>query len=783
MATPVEQTQLENQEVSSTQLVTDQEVAEATPDSLETTDFDNLEEPQIPEAPPVDTGASFVSSLQIPELPEVDTGEVEQLKTEQTELQRQLKESLEGLAPTGARLTEEEDKLNIRQQEEQLRGLNLGIAQARGEFERAIQAEEGRVAPRSFITGAQAQIQRQAAVELGARAAEAQALAGNINLARQTAARTVDLEFADQQQRINTLSALINLNRDNLTSAEAKQAAEIEQNLSQQQAAIDAAKEEKQSIFDVATQAAEFGADAVTMRSILEADSREEALLLSSGVLAENRPVDTQLIDIGGRKKLVNTQTGEIIKDIGISDVDTPKPQKFGTDAFGNDIWGIFDPATGSVSPVTLPNSAAMDSSQLNSTVLNALAGIKFSSVDAKRTASADIKRLLANGNTEEAKSLLKRFVRNSATATQLEKIDGKEDLKTTLLGIQEDLRDFEKNGGDLGIFTGLKRKALEKGGITDDPRLSEIANRIAIAIVDYRKAVSGAAFTPSEAAEYERIFPSEGKTQELNEAKIESLIKTVDIQVDGFLKRNLGEDNWESLFGTTRTTPQLPPLTQSYRNIDALLGAQPEYVDLYEAILTEDPSLTDEEILREITEFSLGAEQPTGFNQPLSMGQNGLEKLSTGQTQLSVLGDGTITGFGSPVWEAGLDFVLSGGKGAPVSVKAPLEVVKVVSGFNNPGARPLGRDVGRSQNKGFGNQVTVRTPEGFEIDFSHLDKVANLQPGQQLASGTIFGTQGNTGLTLGRTGVHLDITGRDPEGNLLTAKEVAALLGDVRLS
>ena len=132
-----------------------------------------------------------------------------------------------------------------------------------------------------------------------------------------------------------------------------------------------------------------------------------------------------------------------------------------------------------------------------------------------------------------------------------------------------------------------------------------------------------------------------------------------------------------------------------------------------------------------------------------------------------SIMGDGTITGYGSydsegkPIWEWGLDFVLDGGKGAEVGLPFSFEVTEVDS------------------TSGFGNRVKIKTEDGQEMWFSHLDEIIT-GPGSYEA-GTVIGTQGNTGRTFstsGGDGTHLDVTMPNGRGGYYTAEEVASYMG-----
>jgi murein DD-endopeptidase MepM/ murein hydrolase activator NlpD len=164
----------------------------------------------------------------------------------------------------------------------------------------------------------------------------------------------------------------------------------------------------------------------------------------------------------------------------------------------------------------------------------------------------------------------------------------------------------------------------------------------------------------------------------------------------------------------------------------------------------------------------------PPGYKSPFSSPNGGggtvlpkeNSKIQTGFVS------GTVTGYGSKYWDAGVD--ISAPKGAPI--KTPIEgvVEKVVYNSAWKGT-PNNKQVGMKQNGGFGNQVKVKYPDGVQIQFSHADSLpfGKEMEGKPIPPGAILGYVGNTGNTYGATGVHVDITGYKPDGELMTAKEV----------
>ncbi len=489
-------------------------------------------------------------------------------------------------------------KFEVDQKIQQLNEVNTKIVNAQDALNVGMIYEQGRPARLGLISGRQNTLKSQGLATIGALQGIASVLQGNIDLAKAYADDTISAIKDDNARSKAALDTLLNLANNNLVDLTKEERAIVDDRISKIDEEVTKIEKNKDDVVDLM---AKYPAEALKA-GITLLDSKDTAMekilpFLSDSVLKK----EYQLIDIGGRKKVYDPITQSIIKDLGPADDGSAKPIVIGTDAFGNNIYGVYNQGTKSFDTVSLPNSAVMSTEELDRAVLNALAGIKFPTNEARKSAQAQIRRLLAEGNTDEAKDFLKRQARNGLNGTQLDKITGKEDLLASIDSIENKLASFVAAGGDLNVFQGLSEKALEKGGFVKDPKLAQIANEIAIAIIEYRKAVTGAAFTESEKKSYDAVFPSIGKTGVLNQAKIDSLREVTTRQIDDFYKRTLGEENWNQLFSPTRTVPQLAPLNKSYTSIDTLLSEHKEYQSLYESILEADPSLTDDEVLQEI--------------------------------------------------------------------------------------------------------------------------------------------------------------------------------------
>lgn len=166
----------------------------------------------------------------------------------------------------------------------------------------------------------------------------------------------------------------------------------------------------------------------------------------------------------------------------------------------------------------------------------------------------SDLERRINSGNIDSAKEFLKVTIRSSAPAETQKQIGGAE-LGIKLIGdIKSDLEAFEAAGGDTGILAGTSEQVANKIGKTTDPVLAKLATKIQATIQNYRKAISGAAFTESESKEYERIFPNTKKTTNLNAANISALEDVFDVQLETFYSNALGESAYKQLFTETET-------------------------------------------------------------------------------------------------------------------------------------------------------------------------------------------------------------------------------------
>ena len=143
----------------------------------------------------------------------------------------------------------------------------------------------------------------------------------------------------------------------------------------------------------------------------------------------------------------------------------------------------------------------------------------------------------------------LKKTAIDAAGMEQGKQIMGQERTVEFLDEIFDDLKAFEDGGGDTNIFTGTMEEINRKAGLVKEPELRKIAVKVTKARQQYRRAMTGVAFSPGENLEYDKIFPDINKTAEFNTAVIKGLQETFRGDVDFFYGFQMGKEAYDEIF------------------------------------------------------------------------------------------------------------------------------------------------------------------------------------------------------------------------------------------
>lgn len=212
-----------------------------------------------------------------------------------------------------------------------LNELNAQIAQRNAAFENAAVNLQGGTGLTTTIAGKAGLVRRQQAVEIGNLTMEAQALQGNITAAKQIAKETIDMQYADQQDRINNQKNLISLNYNNFTASEKKRADALKYALDREQARIDEEKQTKTDISNVMIEAAKNGADQATLDKIKKSATVFDAISATGNYLStiETKGGNYSIVDVNGESMIFD-------KDLGtLTPTTSTTSQTYFTDANG----------------------------------------------------------------------------------------------------------------------------------------------------------------------------------------------------------------------------------------------------------------------------------------------------------------------------------------------------------------------------------------------------------------------------------------------------------------
>lgn len=203
-----------------------------TPTTTNNVDVSTLTTPQVSPTVPTgtslaDTTHSFVGDTTASFLQGLDTqagADVTAAQAKLTPIEEEIKSLGGQMAGKGAETIAAEQAAGIPQMSKQLADLKTQIQQKTQAYNQGLLDIEGKPIPMQFITGQQAQLNKQKALDIGSLVTAAQVLQGNMQAAQDTADRMVDLKYADIQTALNNEKDLYSQNYDLLSTAQKNQA-------------------------------------------------------------------------------------------------------------------------------------------------------------------------------------------------------------------------------------------------------------------------------------------------------------------------------------------------------------------------------------------------------------------------------------------------------------------------------------------------------------------------------------------------------------------------------
>lgn len=206
----------------------------------------------VPTGNTVSNSSAFVGSISdsqkyFQDLYNKQTAQFEATQKERENFKKILGESYAQLDTMPDFYRQTEEKLGIPKQYEDLNNINLQIADLIGAYDKEFARVETKGiqsgTPAIFYQGEQAAIQRQKDVEIGALSVRQAAMAGNLDLANQRAAKVTELQFQPIENKIKKTLQFIDINYQDMTAAEKRQADTLQNALTFQQAQLAEQKE------------------------------------------------------------------------------------------------------------------------------------------------------------------------------------------------------------------------------------------------------------------------------------------------------------------------------------------------------------------------------------------------------------------------------------------------------------------------------------------------------------------------------------------------------------
>ena len=362
--------------------------------------------------------------------------------------------------------------------------------------------------------------------------------------------------------------------------------------------------------------------------------------------------------------------------------------------------------------------------------------------------------------------NVYKQQIITNAAITSLEKTDQKEYQRVA--NIDLDISEATRLLGllkDTGIITAKKNELKKYAGTPMEAnynRLREVVGRLSSAEANK---IFGANFTESEQLRAQAFLPDGRLFDEPENIQglLDGMQARITRETNDRVKRRIGGDFYGDLIGDQRV-------------LDIQRGGGDVNTGFDRGMATGQTTID-------------GLNYPTFDGYSESSAASNIEKLNKGAFPLPkeqdrartqfIMDDVIITGYGSPYAPNGLDLYPVSGKGASIVSPFSGTVTEAISSYNNSTNKP---DPTMYAKPTYGNRLTMKLNNGYSIAFAHLDSL-NLKKGDKITPGMALGYIGNTGTTMGPTGVHADIAVYDKDGNTLTAREVAAFLQLTKIS
>lgn len=443
-----------------------------------------------------------VADIPIPELTAT------QPEKEATDLSKRIQEMNERLLGQSEFRTEQEQVVGV----EGLRKTTLDLTNQL----KALQAEaaatqispefEQRNVLQPFAEGERGRKLRDVGVRALIVGANLQAAQGNLASALDQVDRAVAQRFDPIKEEIAVKMANLDLilQSPEFSRADKERAEKQKQAQESRKREIELQEREQDTIWKTAIEAASRGADAITLRKIQNAGSAAEAAQLAAPFLAKKEELKTQVIEVGGRKLLIDTQIGKTIRDLGVAE------------------------APGVPGAPATPEIERTLSGQYGDIIKSAA---NLVGAERGKTSRASIADAISKEDWGSAYAQIANNVEESLTGEVKSRFAAARVDYNVMLGLKQSIEDYAAGGGDMGLLVGKEEDIRRKLGI-DSGKASELAVQLWREFQTYRVNMTGAAFSEAESRDYASVNPTLGKSLNLNLSVINGALNQIENRV-----------------------------------------------------------------------------------------------------------------------------------------------------------------------------------------------------------------------------------------------------------
>jgi len=192
----------------------------------------------------------------------------------------------------------------------QLNEINKQITSLNDQAFAATQTSENRQAPMFAITGEQAQIARQKAVQMYGLSAAASALQGDLSLAQDKVKTALSAEFDPIKAQIAAYQNLLTTAQDEMTTAQKTDATNLQAALTERDNLITQQQADKKNIYDTMLTAAQNGAPNTVINAILNAGSANDAITAAGNYLQAPKTLSNGQIMVDANGNIIASNNG-----------------------------------------------------------------------------------------------------------------------------------------------------------------------------------------------------------------------------------------------------------------------------------------------------------------------------------------------------------------------------------------------------------------------------------------------------------------------------------------